>query len=262
VPLFKSHARSYGYPNQCLRDLNELQQIQANDVAAVIIEPLIQGVARMRPWPSGMLRQLRQWCDANGVFLILDEVMTGFGRTGSMFAFEQEGIVPDFLCLAKGLTGGYLPLAATITTQRVFDGFLGDAERTFYYGHSYTGSALGCAAALGSLKVFREEQTLHHLQGKIQLMSELLAELVDHPHVGDIRQCGFIAGIDVVQSKSQAYPKDFLMGAKVCMAAREHGLLTRPVLDTLVLMPPLSTTAAELRQMVAALHSGITQTCA
>ena len=171
--------------------------LNPKSLAAVVVEPLIQGAAGMRLWPRGMLAELRAWCDAHGVLLILDEVMTGFGRTGTMFACEQEGVIPDFIALAKGLTGGYLPLAATLTSERIFSAFLGGPERTLYYGHSYTGSQLGCAAALASLAIFREEKVLDHLAGKIARLAALLDPLRANPHVRDIRQCGFIAGIEL-----------------------------------------------------------------
>ncbi|MEI6534637.1 MAG: aminotransferase class III-fold pyridoxal phosphate-dependent enzyme, partial [Verrucomicrobiaceae bacterium] len=176
IPLFKGSANQFGYDVRRIAHLDDLDSIDpslTSRIAAVVIEPLIQGAAGMRVWPKGMLKQLERWCHERDVFLILDEVMTGFGRTGKMFACEHEDVVPDFLCLAKGITGGYLPLAATLTTQRVFDGFLGDASegRIFYYGHSYTASQLGCAAALASLEVFREERVLEMLQDQITLFT-------------------------------------------------------------------------------------------
>jgi adenosylmethionine---8-amino-7-oxononanoate aminotransferase len=169
--------------------------------------------------------------------------MTGFGRTGKMFACQHEEVIPDFLCLAKGLTGGYLPMAATLTTAAVYEAFLGGADRAFYYGHSYTANPLGCAVALASLDVFEEEKTLERLQSKITLMGELLEELkATHSNVRAVRQCGFVAGIELEGG-----------GAQICLAAREHGLLTRPIRDTIVLMPPLCTTEDELRLAVRAI---------
>ncbi|MCB1206140.1 MAG: aminotransferase class III-fold pyridoxal phosphate-dependent enzyme, partial [Verrucomicrobiae bacterium] len=189
---------------------------------------------------------------------ILDEVMTGFGRTGKLFACEHEGVVPDFLCLAKGLTGGYLPLAATLTTERVFSAFLGSYEeqKTFFYGHSYCGNALGCAAALGSLRVFEEERVLEGLPGKIEVFSAALVLAGERcPHFGAIRQLGLIAGIDLVDpATGDTLDWRLETGAKVCRRAREHGLLTRPIRDTLVLMPPLCTTPNQIREMVTALE--------
>lgn len=254
IPLFKGSGNDFGYKTvrvPSLAALDQLTEQQVQNLAAIIIEPLIQGSAGMRLWPSGMLSQLSQWCRQHDVFLILDEVMTGFGRTGTMFACQQEGVVPDFLCLAKGLTGGYLPMAATLTTERVFDGFLGQGK-AFYYGHSYTASQLGCAAALGSLQVFREEQTIPKLQAKIRLFTERLNTLRALPQVIDIRQCGLIAGIEIGH-----YPASDQKGAKICLAARRHGLLTRPIGDTIVLMPPLSVSEQEMTHMVKALFTAI-----
>ncbi|MBK8094734.1 MAG: adenosylmethionine--8-amino-7-oxononanoate transaminase [Verrucomicrobiaceae bacterium] len=245
ITMFKGSANQFGYQVTRIQSLVDLIHQNPERIAAVIIEPLVQGVAKMRLWPSGMLRVLHDWCVQKDVFLILDEVMTGFGRTGKMFACEHEGVVPDFLCLAKGLTGGYMPLAATMTTKRVFEGFLG-SEKTFFYGHSYTANQLGCAAALGSLRVFREEHVLERLGPKIAFFSECLAELKMAPGVTEVRQLGLIAGIDIEGPEGT--------GAKICLAAREHGLLTRPIQNTIVLMPPLCVTLDELRQMVDAVR--------
>jgi len=254
IPLFKGSGNDFGYRVQRVPNLDALDSLNSEQtarLAAVIIEPLIQGSAGMRLWPKGMLVALSAWCREHDIFLILDEVMTGFGRTGSMFACQQENVVPDFLCLAKGLTGGYLPLAATMTTERVFEGFLG-AGRAFYYGHSYTASQLGCAAALGSLQVFREACVMQHLPTKIARFTDLLETLRELPQVTAIRQCGLIAGIEI-----GPYPPEELRGVKACLAARKHGLLTRPIADTLVLMPPLSITEDEMTNMVQALRLGI-----
>ncbi len=242
--------------------LEALSPAQTGTLAAAVIEPLIQGAAGMRLWPAGTLRKLRAWCDRHDVLLILDEVMTGFGRTGTMFACEREGVLPDFLCLAKGLTGGYLPLAATLTTERIYAAFLGEyrERKTFFYGHSYTGSALGCAAALANLAIFREENVLATVRTRIEQFARLLeTRLAPLPHVAEIRQCGFIAGIELMADPAtrQPFPWEAQTGARVCVAAREHGLLTRPIGDTLVLMPPYCTTEGELARMVEALRLGI-----
>ncbi len=264
ISLFKGSANHYGYSVQRVPDLAALKALDdetVRRVAAIIIEPLMQGAAGMRTWPKGMLKQLRTWCDERDIFLILDEVMTGFGRTGKMFACQQEDVIPDLIAFAKGLTGGYLPLAATMTTQRVFDGFLGAASegRTLYYGHSYTGNQLGCAAALASLEVFREEQVLEKLQPKIAHLTGLLSGLSALPNVGEVRQCGLMAGVEIVAQKEPlvAYPPAATMGAKVCVAARKHGLLTRPVVNTIVLMPPLAITEEQLTTMIEALRKAI-----
>jgi len=266
IPAFYGRFAGMPFPVDHVADLAALRALPGPDsIAAVVIEPLIQGAAGMRLWPRGMLRELREWCDANGVLLILDEVMTGFGRTGRMFACEHEAVVPDFIALAKGLTGGVLPLAATLTTERVFEAFLGETaeQKTFYYGHSYAGNPIGCAAALASLEIFREERVLENLAPKIARMASLLDGLRDHPHVGEIRQCGFIAGIDLVECRRtrRPYAWDALTGARVCHEARRHGLLTRPVLDTLVLMPPLCATGDQLAAAVDALREAIRVVC-
>ena len=266
IAAFQDRFALLSFPVVRVADLAALEALDAATVSSltgVVIEPLIQGAAGMRTWPRGLLADLRAWCDRHGVFLILDEVMTGFGRTGKMFACEHEDVVPDFIALAKGLTGGTMPLAATLTTDKVFDAFLGDyaAMKTLFYGHSYCGNPLGCAAALASLEVFAEGRTLEHLAPKIRRMGELLCDLASDPHVGAVRQCGFMAGIDAVQADGSPYPWQDQTGAKICLAARAHGLLTRPVRDTLVLMPPLCFTEAELERSVSALRAGIRAVC-
>jgi adenosylmethionine-8-amino-7-oxononanoate aminotransferase len=260
------HGRFAGmhFPVERLGALEDLSTLpDPETVAAVIVEPLVQGAAGIRLWPEGMLRELSAWCDVRGILLILDEVMTGFGRTGTMFACEQERVFPDFLCLAKGITGGYLPLAATLTSERVYERFLGEVaeQKTLYYGHSYTAHPLGCAAALASLEIFEEERVLENLKPKIAHLEKLLAELAAHPHVREVRQCGFIAGVEIGPTKHGVYPWTELRGAKACEAARAHGLLTRPVLDTIVLMPPYCVTEAQLSKAVEAIRSGIDEVC-
>ncbi len=265
IAAFRGVGERVGYPVRRLEGLEDLEGLDTARLAAVVIEPLMQGAAGMRLWPAGLLRGLAEWCRERDVFLILDEVMTGFGRTGTMFACQQEGVVPDFIALAKGLTGGYLPLAATLTTERVFEGFLGRPEegRTFYYGHSYTANALGCAAALGSLRVFREERVLEGLGPKVARLAEELRAFEALPWVAETRQCGLMAGVDLVAQREprEAFPRERFTGAAVCAAARRHGLLTRPVLDTLVLMPPLAATEEEIGRMGAALRAAVVDVC-
>lgn len=265
IPLFRGVSERVGYPVRRLASADDLQTLDSTTLAAVVIEPLIQGAAGMRCWPPGMLKKIETWCRNHDVFLILDEVMTGFGRTGQMFACQHEDVVPDFIALAKGITGGYLPLAATITTERVFQGFLGrpEEERTFFYGHSYTANPLGCAAALANLKIFREERVLPSLPAKMMALHEALLTFEDLPWVAETRQCGMIAGIDVVASTAPRtpFPATQFMGAAICLAARKHGLLTRPVRDTLVLMPPLAATVEEITMMGAALRQALIEVC-
>lgn len=261
VGRFFERFRGLGYPVRHVASVGGLRALPnetIGGIAGVIIEPLIQGVNEMRPWPAGMLVELRAWCDAQGVHLILDEVMTGFGRTGSMFACQRENVVPDFLCLAKGLSGGYLPMAATLTTAAVYEAFLGAAGHAFYYGHSFTANPLGCAAALASLEVFQQERTLECLPDKIEHLRQGLAGLqARHPAIHEIRQCGMVCGIELRQPDGTKFPPAARFAEAICLSARDHGLLTRPILDTLVLMPPLCSTPAELNHALAALDAAL-----
>lgn len=263
IPAFSGTAARLGLPVLRLHDIDELEALPAADteaLSAIIIEPLIQGAAGLRLWPAGMLRTLRDWCDRHEVLLIFDEVMTGFGRTGKMFAGEHEAVTPDFLCLAKGLTGGYSPLAATLTTARIFEAFLGAPEerRTFFYGHSYSGHPLGCAAALASLSIFRDEDVLGRLAPRITALSRGLDHLRQKHsrQVRAVRQCGFVAGLEVGSEirASEVAPR---WGTAVCTAARSFGLLTRPIGNTVVLMPPLCTTDIELESALSALDQAL-----
>ena len=262
VAAFTDRFADWQFPVERVQSAEALEELDAASIAGVVIEPLVQGANQIRVWPPGVLAKVRAWCDCSGAFLIADEVLTGFGRTGTMFACEQEGVVPDFVAVAKGLTGGYMPLAATLTTERVFNAFLGGPERTFYYGHSYCGHALGCAVALENLAIFREERVLERLQGQIRMLAGLLdTRLRPSPFVYEIRQCGFVAGIELRQPGGIPFDAGLRMGARVCLAAREFGLLTRPVLDTLVLMPPYCVSDAELEMAVGALAAAIEAGC-
>jgi adenosylmethionine-8-amino-7-oxononanoate aminotransferase len=227
--------------------MDRLLRQHRGEVAAVIMEPLVQGAAGMLTHPPGYLRAVRDLCDRHGVLLILDEVATGFGRTGRMFACEHEGVAPDLLCLAKGITGGYLPLAATLATERVYEGFLGEHEefRTFFHGHTYTGNPLACAAAIASLDVFREERTIERLQAKIALLGELLEPVAAHPAVREVRRCGFMVGVELVE-----HPLPARIGHHVTLEARRRGAIIRPLGDVVVLMPPLSIASEDLRRLV------------
>ena len=235
-------------PGDC-GDLRRLLDAHGHEVAAVIVEPLVQGAAGMLLHPPGYLHAVRELCDEYGVLLICDEVATGFGRTGTMFACEQEGVTPDLLCLAKGLTGGYMPLAATLATEQVYEAFLGEFSefKTFFHGHTYTGNPLACAAALANLDVFEEERTLERLQGKIALLAGLLAEHVEPlPAVREVRRRGFMVGIELT-----GFPLEARIGHQVTLAARERGAIIRPLGDVVVLMPPLGIDEGELRRLVA-----------
>jgi adenosylmethionine-8-amino-7-oxononanoate aminotransferase len=255
IGLFRGDFSRHHFPVEHVSSAEELEALaEPETIAAVVIEPLIQGAAGMRVWARGLLNTVRRWCDHQGVLLIADEVMTGFGRTGTMFAFQQEDVAPDFLALAKGLTGGYMPLAATMTTDMIFEAFHGE---TFYYGHSYCGNQLGCAAALASLRIFEEEDILDQLKPKIRLLGKHLDRLRANSHVREVRQCGFIAGIELGGPGGAPLEPIQRTGARVCLAARRHGLLTRPILDTVVLMLPLCVTFAQIDQACSAVESAI-----
>ncbi len=241
--LFESHRVDAGDAGrlECVLDFH------SEEVAAVIVEPLVQGAAGIRVQPPGYLRAVRDLCDRHGVFLICDEVATGFGRTGTMFACEQERVAPDFLCLGKGLTGGYLPLAATLATERIYEGFLGgpDDGRTFFHGHTFTGSPLACAAAVANLDAFERESTLLRLQPKIRLLGELLDEVAAMPEVAEVRGRGFMAGIDLGEHHPSAR-----LGHRVVLEARRRGAIVRPLGDVIVLMPPLSISKADVSRLI------------
>jgi adenosylmethionine-8-amino-7-oxononanoate aminotransferase len=262
IPVFAGTAGRLGLPVRHIENVEELEAFsppETRAVAAVIIEPLVQGAAGIRLWPPGLLRRLRAWCDQHDTLLVFDEVMTGFGRTGRLFAGDHENVTPDFLCLAKGLSGGYSPLAATLTTNRVFQAFVGPAaeRRTFFYGHSYSGHALGCAAALASLRLFRDHHLLDQLAPKITHLSAALDRLHSrHPTlIREVRQCGFIAGIEITPPPTADHARRW--GAEICHAARPLGLLTRPIHNTVVFMPPLCASIEELSFALSALESAM-----
>jgi adenosylmethionine-8-amino-7-oxononanoate aminotransferase len=231
-----------------LASMSALLSEHEGEVAAVIMEPLVQGAAGMLLHPEGYLRAVRELCDRHGVLLILDEVATGFGRTGRMFASEHEAVAPDLLCLAKGIIGGYLPLAATLAGEEIYEGFLGEFEefRTFLHGHTYTGNSLACAAALAGLDVFEEERTLERLQPKVALLGGLREPLAAHPSVGEVRRRCFMVGIGL-----DDFPLEARMGHRVTLEARRRGAIIRPLGDVIVLMPPLAIAEADLRRLVA-----------
>jgi len=253
--LFQTHAAEPGDA----ADLERVLAAHEEEIAAVIVEPLVQGAAGMLIHPPGYLRAVRELCDDFGVLLICDEVATGFGRTGTMFACEQEQVAPDLLCLAKGLTGGYLPLAATLATERIYEGFLGapDEYRTFFHGHTYTGNPLACAAALANLDAFESERTIEGLQAKIALLRDLLGEVEAMPEVAEVRQRGFMIGIDLGE-----HDPALRMGHRVTVEARERGAIVRPLSDVVVLMPPLSISEGDLRRLVEIATESIRAACA
>jgi adenosylmethionine-8-amino-7-oxononanoate aminotransferase len=237
-----------------LESVERLFKQRHKEIAGLIVEPLVQAAAGIILAPWGYLRRLRELCTKYQVLLIADEVATGFGRTGKMFACEHEGVTPDLMAVSKGLTGGYMPLAATLATEEIYQAFLGEYQgwKTFFHGHSYTGNPLGCAVALANLEVFKKEKTVARLQPKIKTLKRLLAPLVQHPHVGEIRQCGFMVGIELVKDRiaRQPYPLEDRMGHQVAMEARKQGLLIRPIGNVIVLMPPLSISTPEVTRIV------------
>lgn len=252
---YPEHAFEY------VEGMEKLFETSHQSIAALVVEPLVQGAAGMIVWPSGILKRMAELCRRYDIFLIADEVATGFGRTGKMFACEHEEVSPDFLCLAKGLTGGYLPLAATLTTKRIFEGFVFDhkEQKTFFHGHTYTGNPLGCAAALANLEIFEKEQTLQNLQPKINFLAQKLKMFYNLAHVGDVRQKGLMAGIELVKNKKtkDPFPWEEKAGARVCQEARKHGVVLRPLGNVIVLMPPLSITEREIVQLTEACYKSI-----
>jgi adenosylmethionine-8-amino-7-oxononanoate aminotransferase len=237
-----------------IADMERLLAENDGEVAAVMMEPLVQGAAGMLMHPPGYLAAVRGLCDRYGALLICDEVATGFGRTGTMFACQQEDVTPDLMCVAKGITGGYLPLAATFTTERIYEGFLGrhDEYRTFFHGHTYTGNPLACAAAIATLDVFKEERTIEALQPKIELLTRLLASVAALDCVSEVRQRGFMVGIELAGFNPSAR-----MGHRVTLEARARGAIVRPLGDVIVLMPPLGIDDAELQRLVSITRQAI-----
>lgn len=226
-----------------------------HELAAFVLEPLMQGAAGMVAHPKGFLKRVRELCDRHDVLLVADEVATGFGRTGTMFACEQEGVAPDALCLAKGITGGYLPLAVTLFTDRIHAGFTGEGK-TFFHGHTYTGNPLACAAALANLELFERERTLEALQPKIAHLGRRLEPIAAHPAVHEIRRRGFMGGVEL-----GPYPDDPKVAHRVCMKVRERELILRNLGNVVVLMPPLCITEAEIDHLTGVLAWAIDEVC-
>ncbi|MCP4680773.1 MAG: adenosylmethionine--8-amino-7-oxononanoate transaminase [Desulfobacterales bacterium] len=254
------------YPScsfECLNQMEGLMKEHHSEVAALVIEPMVQGAAGILVQPPGYLKRVRELCDRYGIIMIADEVAVGFGKTGKMFACEHEGVVPDIMALAKGISGGYLPLAATLTTEKIYKGFLADYDefKTFFHGHTYTGNPLACAVAIANLEIFEEEQVLDKLQAKIEHFTKRLERFKSLDIVGDARQCGFMVGIELVadkDSKEPFLPKD-RMGHRVIMEARTRGLIIRPLGDVVILMPPLSITTDELDRLCEITYDSIKQ---
>ncbi|MDI6728917.1 MAG: adenosylmethionine--8-amino-7-oxononanoate transaminase, partial [Thermodesulfovibrionales bacterium] len=228
----------------CLAEMENILEKHSDEIAAVIIEPIVQAAGGMIVWPEGYLKGIRELCNKYNVLLIADEVATGFGRTGKMFACEHENVFPDIMCLSKGITNGYMPLAVTLSTDEIYNAFIGEFKemKTFFHGHSYTGNPLACAAAIASIDLFEKEEILKNMQPKIALLEERLKDIADLPNVGNVRNKGLIAGIELVKDKllKKPYPWEEKMGWKVAYKAREEGVLIRPLGNVIVIMPPLS----------------------
>jgi adenosylmethionine---8-amino-7-oxononanoate aminotransferase len=245
----------------CLKELERLMEQHAHELAGLVIEPSVQGAGGMIVQPPGFVKGVRELCDRFDVLMIADEVAVGFGRTGAMFACGKEGVTPDIMALSKGISAGYLPLAATLTTRKVYDAFWGAYRdlRTFFHGHTFTGNPIACAAALASLDLFENERLLESLQPKIAYLNERLQGLALLPHVGDVRQEGMIAGIELVIDKEsrEPYRWEDRVGVRVCLEARKHGLFLRPLGNVIVIFPPLAISVDELAILMDGVEASI-----
>ena len=246
---------------ESLQALRELFEEKSDELAGVFVESMVQGAGGMNLMPPGYLKGLESLCREYDVFLIVDEVATGFGRTGKMFAVEHENVQPDIMTIAKGITGGYLPIAATLTSERIYNAFYADYSemKTFFHGHSYTGNQLGCAAALANLDIFVRENLVEEAAKKSAYVREKLEQIAALPHVGDIRQLGLICGIELVENKESkiAFQATDRVAYKATLRMRKKGLLTRPLGDVIVFMPPLAASYSELDEMLSIMKSVI-----
>lgn len=246
---------------ECIDALEGLMKQNAGQVAGLVIEPLVQGAGGMIVQPAGFLKRVRDLCDHYEILMIADEVATGFGRTGAMFACNHEEVVPDIMAISKGIAAGYLPLAATVTTDKVYSAFLGPYSelKTFFHGHTFTGNPLACAVALKSLQLFQQDNLLAELQPKIAFLEQRLGDFSSMPHVGDVRQCGMAAGIELVENKQTGtpYPWEDRVGIRVCLEARKRGVFSRPLGNTIVIFPPLVISNSELGLLLNVLQEAI-----
>lgn len=245
----------------CLGEMEKVLQKREGEIAAVILEPLIQGAGGMIVSPTGFLKGAATLARKYNTLLILDEVMTGFGRTGKMWGCEHEEVVPDILCSAKGLTAGYLPLAATLTTDEIYETFLGDYRdfKTFFHGHTFTGNQLGCAAALANINLFEKTDLIRKIQPTIEHLKDRLQEFYTLDHVGDVRVCGLAAGIELVRDRvtKEEYPAAEKVGMRVCQEVLRNGAMLRPLVNVIVLMPPLQITITELDGLLKIVYNAI-----
>jgi adenosylmethionine-8-amino-7-oxononanoate aminotransferase len=249
---------------RCLAELERLMQAHATETAGLVIEPIVQAAGGMIVQPPGFVKKVRELCDRYDILMIADEVAVGFGRTGSMFACQQEDVTPDIMALSKGITAGYLPLAATLTTQQVYDAFLGEYRelKTFFHGHTFTGNPIACATALASLDLFEQDRLLETLPEKIFSLRERLDGISRLPHVGEARQAGMVGGIELVADKEtrEPYPWEDRMGIRTCLAARRHGIFLRPLGNVIVIFPPLTITMNELEHLMDGIEAAIAET--
>jgi len=245
----------------CLSEMEKIFSKHSEEIAALIIEPCIQAAGGMITSPPGYLKGVRELCSAYNILMIADEVATGFGRTGRMFACEHEGVVPDIICLSKGITGGYMPLAVTVATDEIYNSFLGEFKelKTFFHGHSYTGNPLACAAALSCLDLFEKEKVLEGLKGKIDILEAWLKETLALQHVGDARNAGMMAGVELVKDKEtkEPYAWENKVGWRVANYARDRGVFIRPLGNVIIIMPPLSISEQNLKRLLETIKSAI-----
>ncbi len=238
----------------CLEKLEEVLSQNSDTIAAMVMEPLVQGAGGMIVHPGGFLSGVKDLCEKYNVLLIADEVLVGFGRTGKMFACSHEHVTPDILTISKGLNGGYMPLAATLTTDEIYNAFLGkhSEQKTFFHGHTYTGNPLACSAALANIDIFENEKVIEGLASKIRVFQKRLEQFKELEAVGDVRQCGLIAGIELVKNREtkEPYSWEEKIGIKVCLEARKRGLIIRPLNNVLVIMPPLSISISQLNNVM------------
>jgi adenosylmethionine-8-amino-7-oxononanoate transaminase len=248
----------------CLAELEADLAAHADATAALIVEPIVQGAAGMIVMPPGYLRGAAELCRRHDVLLIADEVATGFGRTGRMFACEHDDVEPDLLTAGKGITGGYLPLAATFVSDAIYDAFLGEHAdlRTFYHGHSYTGNQLACAVALASLDLYERDRIVERVRESAEVVSAFLTDVAGLPHVGEVRQSGLMVGVELVADRDTKEPFDWTLatGARVCRRARELGMITRPLGDVVTFLPPLATERHDLEAMLGILAQAVAET--
>jgi len=246
-PFGKSYP---GCKMECFCQLEDVVKEHAHEVCALVMEPLVQGAAGMLMQPPGYLKKVRDLCTAHRIFMIADEVAVGFGKTGKMFACEHEGVTPDLMTVAKGITGGYLPLAATLATEEIYRGFLGECDelKTFFHGHTYTGNPLACAAAVANMEIFEQEKVLEKLQGTIRHLAQRLEDFRSLACVGDIRQKGIMVGIELVSDREskEPFPLKDNIGHQVTLEARKQGLIIRPLGGIIVMMPPLAVSISEI----------------